>query len=134
MNDWELTIKILKRPMTVSGDLWQRRNGEIVLAGTKSLVTSDPRTVEDVHYEVNTTSLCSSSYSPVTWWQTGRESYTPPSVSLHWLNVLTNRKKNVTLLSREVQCQPEFYIWYKSIFFQLLIQLNCFKFATSNKQ
>ena len=132
MNDWELTIKILKRPMTVSRDLWQRRNGEIVLAGTKSLLISDPQSLEDVQYEVNTKSLCGSSYSLVTWWQTGAELNS--SVSLHWLKVLTNRKKNVTLLSREVQCQPEFYIWYKSIFFQLLIQLDCFEFATSNKQ
>ena len=52
--------------MTVSRDLWQRRNGEIVLAGTKSLLTSDPQSLEDVQYEVNTKSLCGSSYSLVT--------------------------------------------------------------------
>ena len=131
MNDWELTIKILKRPMTVRWDLWQRRNGEIVLAGTKSLLTSDPRTLEDVHYEVNTKSLCSSSYSLVTWWQTGGELNSSVSQSRP---VLTNRKKNVTLLSREVQCQPGFYIWYKSIFFSSFSSNWIFKnFATNIK-
>ena len=59
MNDWELPIKTL-------GDLWQgeMRNVEIVQAGTKSLVTSDPWCLEDLHHEE---SLCPACYLMTNW-------------------------------------------------------------------